>query len=81
MLTLQENKAQSGIESQEVSFPLSLAFPSGILGFEEIKEYALQPLPDLEPFFWMEGGNENKQAFLFVPPSHVLEIYSIEVSK
>ena len=81
MLTLQENKAQSGIEDQEVSFPLSLAFPSGILGFEEIKEYALQPLHDLEPFFWMEGGNENKQAFLLVPPSHVLETYSIEVSK
>ena len=29
----------------------------------------------------MEGGNENKQAFLLVPPSHVLETYSIEVSK
>ena len=81
MLTLQENKAQRKIESQEVSFPLSLAFPSGILGFEEIKEYALQPLPDLEPFFWMEGGNESKQAFLLVPPSHVLETYSIEVSQ
>ena len=36
MLTLQENKAQRKIESQEVSFPLSLAFPSGILGFEEL---------------------------------------------
>ena len=50
-------------------------------GLKLIKEYALQPLPDLEPFFWMEGGNENIQAFLLVPPSHVLETYSIEVSK
>jgi flagellar assembly factor FliW len=55
MLTLQENKAQNRIECEEVSFPLNLAFPSGILGFEEVKDYVLQPLPDLNPFFWMEG--------------------------
>ena len=81
MLTLQENKAQSKIDSGEVTFPLKLVFPSGILGFEEIKEYELQPLPDLEPFFWMEGGSSKKHAFLLVPPAHVLESYSIELNK
>ena len=56
MLTLQENKAQTQIENQEISFPLKLNFPSGILGFEEIKEYTLQPLPDLDPFFPLDSS-------------------------
>ena len=81
MLTLQENKAQNKIECEEVSFPLNLAFPSGILGFEEEKDYTLQPLPDLGPFFWMEGVTGNKHAFLLVPPAHVLESYSIELNR
>ena len=81
MLTLQENKAQNRIESEEVSFPLNLALPSGILGFEEVKEYVLQPLPDLDPFFWMEGVTGKKHAFLLVPPAHVLESYSIELNQ
>ena len=81
MLTLQENKAQNRIDSEEVSFPLNLAFPSGILGFEEVKEYILQPLPELDPFFWMEGVTGKKHAFLLVPPSHVLESYSIELNQ
>tara|TARA_B100000959_G_C14739023_1_gene524233 strand:- start:282 stop:719 length:438 start_codon:yes stop_codon:yes gene_type:complete len=81
MLTLQENKAQKKIESQKVSFPVNLTFPSGILGFEEINEYSLQPLADLEPFFWMEGVASHNQAFLLVPPAHVLDTYSIEIGQ
>ena len=81
MLTLQENKAQNRIDSEEVSFPLNLAFPSGILGFEEVKEYILQPMPDLDPFFWMEGVTGKKHAFLLVPPAHVLESFSIELNQ
>lgn len=81
MLTLEENRAQNRIESEEVSFPLSLTFPSGILGFEEVKEYVLQPLPELDPFFWMEGLTGKKHAFLLVPPAHVLESYSIELNQ
>ena len=81
MLTLQENKAQNSLECEEVSFPLNLAFPSGILGFEEEKEYVLQPLPDLDPFFWMEGVTGKKHAFLLVPPAHVIESYSIELNQ
>jgi len=81
MLTLQQNKAQNKVESEEVSFPLNLTLPSGILGFEEIKEYTLQPLPDLDPFFWMEGVTGKKHAFLLVPPAHVLESYSIELNQ
>ncbi len=81
MLTLQENKAQKRIECEEVTFPLNLAFPSGILGFEEVKEYVLQPLPELDPFFWMEGVTGKKHAFLLVPPAHVIESYSIELNQ
>ena len=81
MLTLQENKAQNQIESQEISFPLKLNFPNGILGFEEIKEYSLQPLPDLDPFFWMEGAGNSEQSFLIVPPSHVVDTYSVEITE
>ena len=81
MLTLQENKAQNKLECEEMSFPIRLAFPSGILGFEEEKEYILQPLPDLDPFFWMEGVTGKKNAFLMVPPAHVLETYSIELNQ
>ena len=81
MLTLQENKAQNQIESQEISFPLKLNFPSGILGFEEIKEYTLQPLPDLDPFFWMEGTGNSEQSFLMVPPAHVVDTYSVEITQ
>ena len=80
MLTLQENKAQKRIECEEVTFPLNLAFPSGILGFEEVKKYVLQPLPELDPFFWMEGVTGKKHAFLLVPPAHVIESYSIEIN-
>ena len=80
MLTLQENKAQTQIESQEISFPLKLKFPNGLLGFEEIKEYTLQPLPDLEPFFWMEGTGNSEQSFLMVPPAHVVDTYSVEIT-
>ena len=81
MLTLQENKAQSQIQNQEISFPLKLNFPSGILGFEEIKEYTLQPLPDLDPFFWMEGDGKSDQSFLMVPPAHVVDTYSVEITQ
>ena len=81
MLTLQENKAQNRIDSEDVSFPLNLAFPSGILGFEEVKEYILQPMPDLDPFFWMEGVTAKKHAFLLLPPAHILESYSIEINQ
>jgi len=80
MLTLQENKQQNQIESQEINFPLKLNFPSGILGFEEIKEYTLQPLPELDPFFWMESVGNSEQSFLMVPPSHVVETYSLEIT-
>ena len=81
MLTLQENKAQNSIDSEEVTFPLNIAFPSGILGFEEVKEYILHPLLDLDPFFWMEGVTGKKHAFLLVPPAHVLESFSIELNE
>ncbi len=81
MLTLQENKAEYRTGNQEIKFPVNLTFPSGILGFEGINQYSLQPLADLDPFFWMEGDAENNQAFLLVPPVHVLDTYSIEISQ
>lgn len=50
-------------------------FPSGLLGFEQLKKFALVGRPQEAPFLWLEGKDDSKVAFIVVPPRYVAPDY------
>ncbi len=51
----------------------------GILAFEEILHYTLQPVPDNPLFFWLEA--EDGPGFLLTKPESFFEDYKIAVNR
>ncbi len=45
-----------------------IRIPSGLLGFEHLKDYELIANPDEEPFLWLQVAAQPDLAFLLVPP-------------
>lgn len=84
MLTIEKNRTENG-ESQNpapealTQEVLELQFPSGLLGFESHKDYQLISDPDLKPYVWLKG-KDAAHTFLVIPPSYVVENYSIELA-
>jgi flagellar assembly factor FliW len=80
MLTIEQNRVEEKIVPLFTETTLDLRFPSGLLGFEQVKNFKLHAYSDLHPFLWLEAINGNGLCFLVVPPSYVVESYQIELS-
>jgi flagellar assembly factor FliW len=80
MLTIQQNRVEEKIIPLFNETVLDLQFPCGLLGFEQVKTYRLHSFADLHPFLWLEGQSGNGLCFLVVPPSYVVESYSVELT-
>jgi flagellar assembly factor FliW len=55
-----------------------LEFVSGLLGFEDEKEFALIP-SEYEPFFWMQSLSTVSLAFLVVDPFFIRTDYEVDI--
>lgn len=60
--------------------PEVIQLPFGLLGFEQIKNYALLARPDEEPFMWFQMLEGAKQSFLVISPAFVLPDYQPDIS-
>jgi len=54
--------------------------PSGLFGFESIKEYVLLSTPEEEPFDWLQVVGDKALAFLVVSPFEVLQGYQPNIA-
>ncbi|HVM59855.1 MAG TPA: flagellar assembly protein FliW [Verrucomicrobiae bacterium] len=55
-------------------------FPSGLLGFEQLKTFALVGRPQEEPFLWLEAPKDSRISFIVVPPKQVVPDYQPDLS-
>jgi flagellar assembly factor FliW len=49
--------------------------PYGLIGFERVKNYSLLADPRAEPFLWFRMLEDDKHAFLVMPPATVIPDY------
>ncbi|MDR1784910.1 MAG: flagellar assembly protein FliW [Spirochaetaceae bacterium] len=56
----------------------TLSFVTGLLGFEDEKEFALIP-SNYEPFFWLQSLKTAALAFLVVDPFLVRKDYEVDI--
>lgn len=56
-------------------------FPSGLLGFENLKDYVLLGAPEEAPFLWLQVVDEPNLAFVVVPPAAVVDNYTPDLSE
>jgi flagellar assembly factor FliW len=57
-----------------------IRLPGGLLGFEQVKEYALLADPEEAPFLWLQMLAAPNRAFLVVSPSVVQPGYQADLS-
>lgn len=55
--------------------------PTGLLGFEQIKDYVLTTNPDEEPFAWLHVEDNTALAFVVIDPFVVLPDYHPDIPK
>jgi flagellar assembly factor FliW len=55
--------------------------PTGLLGFEQIKDYVLTTNPDEEPFAWLHVEDNTALAFVVIDPFVVLPDYKPDIPK
>jgi flagellar assembly factor FliW len=55
-------------------------FPSGLLGFEQQKKFALLGRAQEAPFLRLEAQDDSRVAFIVVPPKHVAPDYQPDIS-
>lgn len=80
MLTIEQTKYEPPlVRERRVEAP-ELFFPCGLLGFESSKRFRLIAPKDMQPFMWLEGQDGDRHSFLVVPPSGVLEHYTLNLS-
>ena len=80
MLTIEHNRIEERSAPAAIqTSPVSLEFPCGLLGFENIKEYRLHAFTDTHPFLWLESQCGNGLCFLVVEPSFVVDSYQIDL--
>jgi flagellar assembly factor FliW len=59
--------------------PNQVRLPLGILGFEQIKNYALLANPAEKPFAWLRVADNNSLAFVVIDPFIVLPDYKPDI--
>ena len=81
MLTIENKRTETGTltEAKAVEKGAELYFASGLLGFEMNKQFELITDPELSPYQWLKGMDAD-QSFLVIPPSYVVENYSIDLA-
>jgi flagellar assembly factor FliW len=57
-----------------------IQIPLGLLGFENLKQYALLANPQEAPFLWLQGLDDPSLAFLVVSPAEVVPEYEPDIS-
>ena len=69
-------------EATQTAPPISniVHFPSGLLGFEQRKKFALVGRKQEAPFLWLEAQDDSGLAFIVVAPKHVVPDYQPELS-
>jgi flagellar assembly factor FliW len=55
--------------------------PTGLLGFEQIKDYVLTTNPDEEPFAWLHVEDNSALAFVVIDPFVALPDYKPDIPK
>ncbi|HSY17147.1 MAG TPA: flagellar assembly protein FliW [Candidatus Acidoferrales bacterium] len=55
--------------------------PTGLLGFEQIKDYVLKTNPEEAPFAWLHVGDDSGLAFVVVDPFIVMPAYLPDIPK
>ena len=80
MLTIEQNRLEEKVIPLFTESAIDLRVPCGVLGFEQVKDYKLHAFEDIYPFLWLEALTGAELCFLVVPPQHVVESYSIELS-
>lgn len=58
-----------------------ISMPLGLLGFEQVKKYALLANPEEEPFMWLQMLEANNQGFVVIQPSTVLPTYAPDIAQ
>ena len=53
----------------------------GLLGFEEISTYSLQPVPSNPYFFWLESTEEEGPSFVITKPKFFFPDYIVQVKR
>ena len=81
MLTIENKRTETGspTAAKVVETGTELYFASGLLGFELNKQFELVTDPELSPYQWLKGMDAD-QSFLVIPPSYVVENYSIDLA-
>ena len=81
MLTIENKRTDTGTltDAKAVEKGAELYFASGLLGFEMNKQFELITDPELSPYQWLKGMDAD-QSFLVIPPSYVVENYSIDLA-
>ncbi len=80
MLTIEQTKYEPPFVRERRVEASELFFPCGLLGFESSKRFRLVAPKDTQPFMWLEGQDGDRHSFLVVPPSGVLEHYTLNLS-
>lgn len=58
----------------------SIHMNPGLLGFEDITEYTLKPVPDNPFFFWLEA-KEGYPSFILTKPGYFFHDYTVQVKR
>lgn len=58
-----------------------LDFPSGLVGFPELRRYTLVPHPTGGPFVWLQSLEQPALAFVVTDPALFFADYKIEIRK
>lgn len=56
-------------------------FPEGLIGFEDLIQFAIIDLPEYEPFQWLLSIDDPDISFPIISPILVLEDYEPKISK
>ena len=63
----------------EVNEQQKITFPSGLFGFESLKEYVLLDAAQ-EPFYWLQSMDEENTAFILIDPFIFRPDYEMDIS-
>ena len=58
-----------------------VTFPEGLIGFEDLTQFAIIDLPEYEPFQWLLSIDDPDISFPIISPILVLEDYAPKISK
>jgi flagellar assembly factor FliW len=62
----------------EVDEHQKIAFPSGLFGFESLKDYVLLDA-EQQPFYWLQSLDEEKIAFILIDPFLFRPDYEMDI--